>query len=309
MKKKLIILLCLALFMAVIPVASNIDYFTFKFNTAANEYVDASVISDLSYVEYTLPENVTFINISDGKEITRSVKSVLRSLIGAAVDSDFEEHEVKALTVAYHTQICFNSEKNCLAIDTGNSLAYLNENNLKEKFGNNLTTLYSHIDNVYTRLIMSDGKPVNLNISALFDNYTENPDIMQTANPYNSLNSDYITLVEFSGKDFSQKILKLNNEADISNPSQSIGKISYNSNGDVNSIVIGAIELDGKEIAQEFNLPSKRYTLVYTSDKFIFTVMQHDTSNSLTPAAARFMAQQSNTYDEIINYYYRCNFA
>lgn len=309
MKKKLIVLLCLALFMAAIPVASNIYYFTFKCNTAANEYVDASVISDLSSVEYTPPENVTFINISDGKEITRSVKSVLRSLIGAAVDSDFEEHEVKALTVAYHTQICFNNEKNCLAIDTDNDLDYLTENKLKEKFGNNLTTLYSHIDNVYTRLIMSNGKPVNLNISALFDNYTENSEIIQTANPYNSLRGDYITLIEFSGDDFSQKALKLNNTADVSIPSQAIGKISYNSNGDVDNIIIGGVELDGKEIAQEFNLPSRRYTLVNSSDEFIFTVMQHDTTNSLTPTAAHFMAQQSNTYDEIINYYYRCNFA
>lgn len=307
MKKRLLILICLAVFMAIIPVAANIDYFAWVFHKETDEYVNASVISDISSAEYAPPENVTFTDKSDGEDATRSVKSLLRSLIGAVVEGDFEEHEVKALTVAYHTQICFNNDNDCLAIDTSDSTVCLSESELKSKFGSNLTTLCSHIDNVYNCLIMSDGQPSNLNISTLSDNYVENSAVMRTANPYSSLGSNYIALVSYSAEEFSEKLINLSEEADISNPQQAVGEITYDGNGDVKHIVIGGKNFDGKELAAQFSLPSNRYTLVYSLDEFTFTVMQHDTSNFLTPTAAHCMALQSNTYDEIINYYYRCN--
>lgn len=304
MRKRATILLSLIIIMAVIPIAANLDHFSFGIHSQQNENASVSVLSDISNQSYSPPENINFINKSDGKEISRSVKSLLRSLIGAVVDSDFLEHEVKSLTVAYHTQICFNNENKNLCIDTSNNNIYLSEQDLKSKFDAEFTTFCSYIDNVYNCLVITDGKPTNLNISTFFSNNVENTNIPFTANPYNSLNSNYITLISYDTEEFTDKIHSLKTEADISEPKNTVGEIKYDKNGDVKILTIGGIELRGDAVADFFSLPTKRYTLVYSKDKFTFTVMQHDSLNTLIPETARKMSEQSNTYQEIINYYF-----
>lgn len=304
MKKRVTILLSLIIIMAVIPIAANLDHFSFGIHSERNENASISVLSDISNQSYCPPENISFINKSDGKEISRSVKSLLRSLIGAVVDSNFLEHEVKALTVAYHTQLCFNSEKNNICINTSDNSIYLSEQDLKNKFDTEFTTFCSYIDNVYNCLVLTEGKPTNLNISTFFSSDVENTNIPFTANPYNSLNSDYITLVSYDTEEFTDKIHLLKKEADISEAKNTVGEIKYDKKGDVKTLTIGGIELSGDEVADFFSLPTKRYTLVYSKDKFTFTVMQHDSLNTLTPKTVRRMSEQSNTYQEIINYYF-----
>lgn len=303
MKKIFIILISLISVMAVIPVAVNIDYLSVikpeKEDSKAAVTVSSQIISN-----YRVPQNITYTDISINKEKNMSFKSFLRSVIGAAVEGDFLAEEIKSLTVAYQTQLCYNADSSGIRLDVTDKNVFLTEAELKEKFGGNLTTLYSYIENVSGIIITSGGKPCNLNISTFSDTNEENPAIPLTASPYNAVNNNYITLVTFSEKDFIEKINNLEPSADTGDPQQLVGDISYNNKGNVSSVIIGGKKIDGSDIAKEFSLPTSRYTVVYKSGSFTFTVMQNNTVNMLNRAAARRMAEQSNTYEEILNYFY-----
>ncbi len=289
MKKYVKIAVILAVIMAAIPAAVNLKSFVVPNITEQSE--NTSIVTDASNESYDLPENLTFL---DGEStVTRSAKSLIYSLVGAAVGTDFTADEVKSLTIVYHTYLCRENDNGTLSIDTSDSGVYLNESALKEKFGDSLTTLRSYSDNVYTELIMADGELCDIQSAEL------------TANPYITLAGDYSTTLTFSEEDFCEKISEISTEADISeNPRQIIGGFSYNDDGTVNSVVIGGAEISGDSIAQSFGLPSTKFTLVYSLEEFQFTTAYPTVSAGLTAYAAHMMAEQGNTYEEIVNYYY-----
>lgn len=303
MKRKMAVMAALITVMAVIPLAANISLLKGMLARQTSQ-TSAPIISQATSTDYSPPENFTFTDTSTGKTVKRSAKSVLYSLVGAAVGEDFLAEEVKALTVAYHTQLCFYENKGTLAIDTSDNDIYLSDENLKKKFGGSFTTLFSHADNVYDRLVMFDGEPKNLNLAQFSTNPIENVEISAAANPYNALTGDYLTEVRVSSDDFVKKIASLNSEADTeAAPRQLIGGAELNSDGSVKMIEIGGAAIDGAELAREFELPSENFTLLYSLDEFLFIVTKSDTADTLTQSAAHFMAEQGNTYDEIITLY------
>lgn len=303
MKRKVSVFVTLIAVMAAIPAAVNFEIFSDFVTFSKNEAVNTSVIKTSSDSDFTLPQNIKFTDVSSGKEITRSAKSIIYSLVGAAVEESFSEDEVKSLAIAYHTQLCCDSEH--IQIDTKDKSLFLSEGELKTKFGDRYTSFCSYCDNVYNNLIISDNSPANLNISFSNGECSENNTICLKANPYNSLSEDYITELSFD-KDYFYSMLKsINADIDTSTPArQAVGDIAYNDKGEVESVIICGSKFTGDDLAKAFNLPYKRFSLLYALDEFQFTVMKCDISNNLTPVAAQKMAEQGNTYSEILNYYY-----
>lgn len=154
LKKYLPVLSIVMTAMAAIPAVLNHDVFTYC--SAAAQPVAAEISSR----EYPLPDSVTFTDISDGQSVTRSTKSVIYSLVGAVCEKDFIPDEVKALCIAIHTQLCIENESGTLAIDTKDKSIYLSDSELKNKFSSDYTALCSYCDNVYSTLLLSDGRPV-----------------------------------------------------------------------------------------------------------------------------------------------------
>lgn len=305
MKKNLAILLALILIMAIIPVASNYEHFIGLITSYEEQTAAASVISDIKNSDYKIAENTSFTDKQSGEECSRSTKSLIYSLAGAAADEAFCEDEVKSLAVAYHTQICREGINGTLCIDTADPNIYLSESELKSKFGDSYTTFCSYCDNVYTRIILADGEPANLNLLEISSSQEKNAQIPITANPYCSLANDYITDIAFDTDTFCEIASTVNNEIDTqTSPQQMIGDITYSDNGEVESIIIGGTTVSGDETAAAFELPYKRFTLVYALDEFQFCVMQNDVTDCLVPVAAHIMAEQGNSFEEIINYFY-----
>lgn len=310
MKKKLTIILILALIMAFIPAASNFDCILSLFQsnfwgTAEDQAVSVSVISDTKDSGYTVSENVTFIDKQSGNETSRSAKSVIYSLVGAVAAEDFCEDEVKALAVAYHTQLCREALNGTLCIDTSDSTVYLSESDLKSKFGDGYTTFCSYCDNVYSSLILADGEPINLNLTAISSSNEKNSDILITANPYCSLSGDYMTEISFDTDKFCEIVSSIDSGINTQTaPQQMVGDITYSADGSVESVIIGGVTLSGDTVVNAFGLPYGRFTLVYSLEEFQFSVMQSDVTDCLVPNAAHFMAEQGNTFEEIINYFY-----
>ncbi|MBQ4379376.1 MAG: hypothetical protein II821_09315 [Treponema sp.] len=305
MKKYLAVMTVLILMMALIPVAVSDSVFSGIFSPKNEQAVSTSIISSQKNSGYSITENVAFTDKSTGKTVSRSSKSVVYSLVGAAVGENFSENEVKALAVAYHTQICFESDSDRLSIDTKNPHVFLDENGLKKKFGKNYTPLCSYCDNVFGSLILENGKPMNLNITSFSAEPEENTEIRFTAAPYNSLSKDYSTVFQFGSDEFYGTLRTLDSTLSTeTNPQSAVGEINFLASGEVETVNICGIDFSGSDISEAFGLPYGRFTLLYSLGEFQFTVMQCDQSDFLTPNTAHFMSEQGNTYSEILNYCY-----
>ncbi len=183
MKKYLPVLFLIITAMAFIPVLANHDIFS-AYTLSAATPVSAAISSD----SYPIPDTLTFTDLSDGKTVSRSAKSVLYSLVGAACDNDFTADQVKSLCIAFHTQLCIENENGTLAINTKDKSVYLSESELKNKFSSDYTALCSYCDNVYTALLTSaDGSLSPANTLS----FCSKPNNTKTlvADPYDTLYS------------------------------------------------------------------------------------------------------------------------
>ena len=176
--------------MAFIPIAADQNFFKNILLDSSTKATTNSIITASKDSNYNIPENITFIDTSSNKEISRSAKSVLYSLVGAAVNKDFTENEVKALSVAFHTQMCRENDSHNLSVDTQSPDIFLNENSLKEKFGKDYTTLCSYCDNVYNSLVLISDKPADLNIEYLKNKTDTSTANVYKASPCSSVSSD-----------------------------------------------------------------------------------------------------------------------
>ncbi len=141
--------------MGAIPTLANRSIFPFGTKVSSLP-VSAAIQTD----SIGMPDVLTFTDTSDGKSVTRSAKSVLYSLVGAVCEKDFTPDEVKALCIAYHTQLCIENDRGTLSIDTKDKNVFLTDSELKNKLSSSYTALCSYCDNVYSTLLLSDGKPV-----------------------------------------------------------------------------------------------------------------------------------------------------
>lgn len=305
MKKYLTALISLILIMAFIPIAADKNFFKNILTGSSTETITNSIITASKDSNYNIPENVAFIDTSSNKEISRSAKSVLYSLVGAAVNEDFTENEVKALSVAFHTQLCRENDSHNLSIDTQNPDIFLNENSLKEKFGKNYTTLCSYCDNVYNSLILISDKPADLNIEYLKNETNTSTSAIYKASPYSSVSSDYSITLSVSKDEFFGKLKEINPDLNTSiAPQNAVGKITYLNSGEVDTVNICGENFSGEDIVNAFSLPYSRFTLIYSLNEFRFNSLKCDVSNHITADTAKFMSLQGNTYDEILNYCY-----
>ncbi len=300
-KKFFSVIMALILIMGLIPTVSSKNILSALLAQNSRQVLSESVIN-ADFKNYKLPENLKFTDISSQKSTSRSAKSLIYSIIGALVPVDFTENEVKALAIAVHTQLCHDNDYDLLSIDTQNSLSFLNEKALKQKFGNNCTTLCSYCDNVYECIIFKNGSPADLKLR--FDGQEpSHTNRLIKANPYSSLSSDYSVDTAFDKDVFFAKLKELNSEIDTSiSPQQAVGEITYDESGSVQTISICKKDFSGEDIAKAFSLPHKNFTLLYSLDEFRFTSLKSNTLSTINPDIAHFMSLQGNTYKEILSY-------
>ncbi len=307
MKKVISAILVPAVIMAAIPAAANIHLFSQSDFPHTPKKTEAEKIS-ASFSSFELPENITYLDLSSGKTVTRSSQSTVRSLTGAVSSEDFLEDEIKALAAAFQTQMLFECNSDKLAINTHDPEVFLDENALKNKFGKNYTTFRAYCGSVSGIIITENGKPMNLNITALTDSPTKNSALLPKAVPFNALSPNHTTEISFTKEDFFKRLKEFSPQTDISaDPKTCVGETKYLSTGETESVFICGTKFTADELCEIFGLEHKRFTLLYFLDEFRFTVTGDAVSSCLTPQAARSMALQGNTFPEILGYFYYCS--
>ena len=89
-----------------------------------------------------------------------------------------------------------------------------------------------------------------------------------------------------------------------SDASQWIGKTEKTDSGAVRKITVGGKSYSGAQVQKAFELKSNNFTVEYTEDGFIFTVIGNGHGVGMSQYGADYMARLGSSYEEILKHYY-----
>ena len=274
--------------------------------------------------EETETENSTVkVMNASSKNITEmSLEDYLIGVVAAEINPAYHEEAIKAQVVAAHTKLEYtklhSTPENAHITDSSAShQGYLNEEQQKEKWGENYNTYYEKIkkcvEEVINVIIVYDNEPINAVFHAISNGLTENAtDVWGGEYPYlvsvqsvgDKLSPAYKSEVTVTSDDFKKKVTE--NGAKLGDePSKWVEKITNTDTGMVKEIIIGGKSFKGTEIRTLFDLKSSTFAVKYTDENFIFTVCGYGHGVGMSQYGANYMAQQGLNYEQILEHYYQ----
>lgn len=249
--------------------------------------------------------------------------------LAVAMDTSWEKEALKAQTIALYSYYCnlreiakknpddklngADFEVNCKIWKV-----YVPKEELKDKWNSTFEESYKIItdtvNSVFKDALTYNNKAAKTIFHAISsgvtENYSEiyNEDISyltSVSSPFDKTVNNYSTTVEYTYDEFVEtaKSTWKDFECD-SNPNKVIGETTYTAANSVKTIKIGNKELTGKKVMEAFGLRSLNFEVLYTQDKFIFTVKGYGDNIGMSQFGANEMAKQGSTYKEILSHYY-----
>lgn len=242
------------------------------------------------------------------------LEKYVKGVVAGEMPISFSEEALKAQAVAARSYIMYkivnNRKKKYDVVDTVLNQVYLDDNELKRKWGKKYDENKEKIDRVVEdtafQYITYNGKIANALFFSTSSGYTENSqDVFSSKVHYlQSVKSDWDKIspvfneqYEFSYSDFCKKL-----QIDITNKIN-IKVIEKTSAGKIKRIMINNKVFTGEKIVKLFGLRSSNFTII-TSDNIIITTRGYGHGVGMSQYGAEGMARAGYKYDEILKYYY-----
>ena len=251
--------------------------------------------------------------------------------VAAEMMPSFEQEALKAQCVACYTHFCrlreqqrSNPDSSLGGADFSAKLSenqyYMTEDTMKKSWGNlydeSIKNIKTAVDSVFGEVLTdNDGKLIMVAYHAVSGGATEDSAdvfgqkvsyLQAVASPGDLAAPGYLSECTVSEKDFKNKILAENKNADLSkNADKWIGKSEKTNSGTVKTIKIGGEEFSGAKIREIFGLRSANFDVSYKDGNFEFTVRGYGHGVGMSQYGAEYMAQQGADYREILSWYYQ----
>ena len=320
MKSYTVICFFLSLSMILFPLVS-----VEKVSTVfANEFsiIEETLTNEKTEETETENSTVKVMNASS-KNITEiSLREYLIGVVAAEINPAYHEEAIKAQVVAAHTKLEYtklhNTPENAHITDSPAShQGYLNENQQKEKWGENYNIYHDKIaecvDEVQNVILTYNNQPINAVFHAISNGQTENatdvwggdyPYLVSVQSAGDKLSPAYNSEIIIISDDFKKKLSEKGTNLS-GDPSEWIEKITNTNTGMVKEFVVGGKSFKGTEIRTIFGLKSSTFTVKYENNNFIFTVCGYGHGVGMSQYGANYMAQQGLNYKQILEHYYQ----
>lgn len=195
---------------------------------------------------------------------------------------------------------------------------YLSKSQLQSRWGDSFGEYYSKLTNavnsVKGQVLEENGELIVAAYHAISGGTTEKSvDVFggdksyltAVPSPGDLLAPNYQTTAEFTADEFKAAAqakwsnIELNGE-----PQTWVGQPDCTPSGMVKTIQIGSVSATGQEIRAAFSLRSADFDLLYTQDKFVFTVRGYGHGVGMSQYGAQYMAQQGSDYAQILSWFY-----
>lgn len=235
------------------------------------------------------------------------LEDYLVGVLAGEMPVSFELEALKAQAVASRT---FVLSRNLIVDNTTNSQVYLNDSQMKEKWGKqykkNKSKIKKAIQETRGEVLTYHGEY----ISALFFSSSNGKTV--NSEDYFTGHLDYLKAVDSSWdqsmdpnyqrtKTFTKK--QLASIFHVSSPK--IKVIAYTSSGYVDQVSINGRKYSGREIREKLQLASSCFQVKKTSQGYQFTTKGSGHGVGMSQYGAQGMAKNHKTYDEILHHYYQ----
>lgn len=279
-------------------------------------FIISLIVKEKKDINFNFSHN-TIVRIYRSKE--KKVESVpleeyVMGVVAGEMPISFSEEALKAQAVAARSYIMYkivnNRKEKYDVVDTVLNQVYLDDNELKRKWGNkykeNKEKIRKVIEDTAFQYITYDGKIADALFFSTSSGYTENSQEVFSSKVHylQSVKSDWDKIspvfneqYDFSYSDFCKKLqINITNKIDVK-------VIDKTSAGKIKKIMINNKIFTGEEIVNLFGLRTSNFAIV-TSDKVIITTKGYGHGVGMSQYGAEGMARAGYKYDEILKYYY-----
>ena len=243
------------------------------------------------------------------------LEKYVEGVVSGEMPASFKEEALKAQAVAARSYIMYkiinNKKKKYDVVDTVLNQVYLDDNELKKKWGKKYSSykkkIHKAVEDTSYEYITYKGKIADALFFSTSGGYTENSEevFVSKVHYLQSVKSDWDKISpvfreqnEYSITDFC-KMLQI-----IYNNKPTIKVLSKTTGGKINKIKIENKEFTGKEIVKIFGLRSSNFE-ISVNDKVIITTKGYGHGVGMSQYGAEGMARAGYKYDEILKYYYK----
>ena len=293
MKKRIIILLFLMAIMAILP------FISMK-NTVKED------------VKVSRKDVFHILDTSSNKTITVNDRDFCIGALAYEMPPSFQKEALKAQCTALYTHFSRLRENSKDPYDFKADLSK-NEFYIKDIPEENRKIFSQAVDEVFGEVLTDDkGNLIDAAYHAISSGQTESAkdifgfesEYLQPVSSAGDVNvSGYLSSKEISADRFGKIMLEKGVNLD-GEPSQWTGIIERTKSGTVTKIKIGNKTFSGTEIREIFGLRSADFDIIYSDDKFIFTVYGYGHGVGMSQYGADSMAKQGADHKEIIHHYY-----
>lgn len=271
-----------------------------------------------------LAQTVSVLRTSSGKINTLDMKDYIIGVVAAEMPAEYEEDALKAQAVAAYTYTKWLMEnadnpqgEADISDDAQSHQGYLDEKQLKEKWGNQFESRYEKIaqcvGEVYGEYLTYEGRAVLSCFHALSPGRTADakavwgsdiPYLKSVSAPGDLLSPDIDSEHTLSVEEFQKLCASLDGAKLDENEEKWLGKAEKEDNGFIKTIVIGEKRFSANEIRNAFSLESPYFTLSYSGESFVFKVKGRGHGLGMSQYSADYMARQGSDYKEILLHFY-----
>ena len=272
----------------------------FQYEDHVNEYIENKEIKQQS------KENIVTVKTKE-KTLKIKIDDYLVGVLAGEMPAEFESEALKAQAVASRT---FVLSRNLSVDNTTNSQVYLNDEEMKDKWGKDYQKfkqkIIKAIQDTHNEVMTykgeyisamffssSNGKTVNCE-----DYFTGEVAYLKAVDSHWDLTIDSTNKRE---KTFSKKELSQIFDVNISK----LSITSYTSSGYVKKVIINNKEYTGREVREKLGLASSSFKIKMTKTGYTFTTRGNGHGVGMSQYGAQAMAKEKKTYDEILHYYYK----
>lgn len=270
-------------------------------------------------IKFNFNEN-TFVRVkrnSSGNIDVVPLEEYTLGVVAGEMPIDFDIEALKAQAVAARTYVMNKMEQNKNndydVIDTVSNQVYLDNQQLKNKWGNKYTEdinkLKEVINDTKGEYLEYNGEVINAFFFSTSDGKTENSeDVFSTALPYlrsvdsmwdKDVSPVFSVQVKYSLNDFYAGLnIPYNDKI-------STEIISTTSTGRIKQIKINGSLFTGSDVASKLNLRSSYFNITQDGNEVYITTRGYGHGVGMSQYGAFGMAKAGYKYDEILKYYYQ----
>ena len=263
---------------------------------------------------YTSTETNKVVKVNKDSNIYEmNIEEYLIGVVGCEMPALFEEEALKAGTVAARTYLLnkLENNENYIISSTTNDQCYSDENELKEKWGDNYSKYRSKIEKAVNETkgeyMTYNGEIIKAFYFSTKNGKTENVQnvfgekldyLVSVDSNYDKNTTQFNKTIEITKSDFLKK-LNLSESKEIK-----ITNITKNETNRIDEITINDHKFKGTEIRALLNLRSTDFEITINEDKIKITTKGYGHGVGMSQYGANELAKIGYNYEEILKHYY-----